>query len=63
MSEQNKILMTAANGMQVWVPEDKLEQWQRAQADRSPEAKKRRELARSRVMSLLNRLSEEAQQR
>ena len=33
MAEQEKrLLMTAANGMQVWIPESRVEAWQRAQA-------------------------------
>ena len=51
---QSRVLRTAANGMQVWVPADRLEEWEKAQADQSPEAKERRSLLSSAIMSRLS---------
>ena len=47
--QEARLLMTAANGMQVWVPESRLKQWQRAQAaqrrDPQKQSASRRELS------------------
>ena len=58
-SSQESFLMTAANGMQVRVPADKLEAWEAAQADQSEEAKKRRELMTSKVLERMEQLKQE----
>ena len=54
---ERKFLMTARNGMQVWVPESKLEQWQKAQEDQSPEAQERRRKTAERILAAVERLS------
>ena len=59
MAEQ-KVLMTAANGMKVWVPLDKLEEWKAAQADQSPEAIQRRQTRAKEMLSFLSTLSSKA---
>ena len=35
--EEAKYLMEASNGIKVWVPESKLDEWTAAQKDSSPE--------------------------
>ena len=54
--QEPRVLMTAANGMQVWIPESRLEQWQAAQAAqrRDPQRgeQSRKELA-SKIASAL----------
>ena len=60
---QQRVLRTAANGMQVWVPEDRLESWEMAQKDQSEEAKERRSRLASAIKSELLRLREQAQSR
>lgn len=57
MEETEKVLRTAANGMEVWVPVDKLEAWEKAQADNSPEAEQRREARVQAMLKMLNALS------
>ena len=61
--QQEKVLRTAANGMQVWVPTDRLEAWEAAQKDQSPEAQKRRSGLSSFILSELTRLRDEARSR
>ena len=63
-----RVLRTAANGMQVWVPTDRLEAWEKAQeAQRSgaenAEARERRSRLASAIKSELLRLREQAQRR
>ena len=41
--QEARLLMTAANGMQVWIPESRLEQWQAAQAAQQRNTQERRE--------------------
>lgn len=53
-------LMTAANGMQVWVPEDKLEAWQAAQADQSDEARRQRELITAKILERMEQIRKES---
>ena len=54
--QEARLLMTAANGMQVWIPESRLEQWQRAQEaqkrDPQRQAQSRNELS-SKIASAL----------
>ena len=50
------VLMTAAYGMQLWVPVDKLEQWKAAQEDKSPERKERRKALCSRILEAMDKL-------
>ena len=57
-----KYLMTAASGRQVWVPEDKLEEWQKAQADQSPEAKQAREQLKEAILEKMQQLSAAARE-
>ncbi len=57
-----KYLMTASNGMQVWVPEDRLEDWQKAQADQSPEAKQAREQPKEAILEKMHQLSAAARE-
>lgn len=63
MAQEQRVLRTAANGMQVWVPTDRLEAWEAAQKDQSPEAKERRSSLSSAIKSELLKLREEAQHR
>ena len=58
-----RVLRTAANGMQVWVPTDRLEAWEKAQADQSPEAQRRRSSISSAIKSELLKLRDEARRR
>ena len=53
---QQKALMTAANGMEVWVPEEKLEAWEAAQRDKSPEARARRQKLAQQIKDRLSSL-------
>lgn len=53
---QQSFLMTSRNGMLVSVPADKLDAWQRAQADNSPEAEERRKRTSEMIMRTLNEL-------
>lgn len=53
---QQSFLMTSNNGMLVSVPADKLEAWQQAQADESPETKERRKRTSEMIMRTLNEL-------
>ena len=55
MVQEQKVLRTAANGMRVGVPVDRLAAWEKAQADQSPEAE---EAAKSLSSSLMSKLSE-----
>jgi hypothetical protein len=55
-------LMTAANGMQVWVPEDKLEAWQAAQSEESYEAKRKRELTTEKILEHMDQIRRESQE-
>ena len=52
-----QVCAKAANGMMVWVPKDKLEKWQKAQEDQSPEAKKRRKELCSRILERMEQLA------
>ena len=60
---RDRVLRTASNGMQVWVPVDRLEAWEKAQADQSPEAEERRSSRSSKILSALRSLHEQAQKR
>lgn len=54
--QETRVLRTAANGMEVWVPVSRLETWEQAQKDQSPEAKAERESMTSKIMSRLSAL-------
>lgn len=56
-----KVLMTAASGRKVWVPVDRLEDWKKAQADRSIEMRRENQTLTEKALSMLSQLSKEAQ--
>ena len=58
-----RVLRTATNGMQVWVPVNRLEAWEAAQKDQSPEAQQRRSSLASAIKSELLKLRDEARRR
>lgn len=60
MAQEQRVLRTAANGMQVWVPVDRLEAWEAAQKDQSPEAEARRSSLSSAIMSRLEAMNSRA---
>lgn len=55
-------LMKTKGGRMVWVPEDKLDSWLKAQSDNSPEAEERRQRMADRAMQLLDQLSDRSRQ-
>lgn len=55
-------LMKTKGGRMVWVPEDKLDSWLKAQSDNSPEAEERRQRMTDRAMQLLSQLSDRSRQ-
>ena len=66
-SQVTRVLRTAANGMQVWIPVDRLESWEKAQAaqkagQQSAEARARKSALQSAIMSRLRELSGGAQE-
>jgi hypothetical protein len=56
---EQSYLRTAANGMQVWVPADKLEAWEAAQADQSEEAQKRRERMTAKILERMEQIKQD----
>ena len=52
-SSGKRLLMEAANGMMVWVPEEKAEAWQQAQQAQKAGARKPDERVISRIASAL----------
>ena len=58
--QEQKVLMTARNGMQVWVPLSRLPAWKAAQADNSPEARQENRMLAERLLSRLTQLSQGA---